>query len=211
MKLNVDFDEVLFLFEEHCYYIDSLDLFWYRYMWSILEKHGLTQYETDQEYYSVFFRAVALIYIYYGFISAKEGCTNLPDCIYEYCLTDKIPAFALGQLYANEINDDFITDESYAVYNLARKEYEPIRSAILQEMTFEQLLQTLYAVTYSEIHFVEEDGDEYEEMWSPQTYEEYFDLISNRLDNVDITDGYNSFATYDWVVVNEAYFDQYDY
>ena len=215
MRYSIGFDEILYIFSQFAYYYDHNELFWYRYMWSLLEKHKLTQYVNDTERYYVILRATALIYMFYGYVSAIEDDNAFPHDIYENALIDEIPEFELGQLYGRLCGDgqkdECETDKSYAVFALAQTEHHAIISAVLKELTHSQLLQTLLAINYEEEHTLKfDDGEEYIEELPPQSYEEYMDLVTNRLDDINIGDDRRAYNAYVFVVENGAYFNDYE-
>lgn len=200
---RLEFSEVKHIFIAHECWMTSKEIQWYETMWGVLEKQQLTFYETEEERRQVLLYAVTLMLIYNDFsVYAYDEPVNF-YCIYYDEFEDEIPPFVLAQLYARR-NKETIESEEDALLLLADSYRDDVISAIKAEIGLQMLFVSLYSVHYTFTRYViDEDGEEDEEEYEPESAEEFWKLVNEEEDAIigcaesDDGDVYHAFA---WIM-----------
>lgn len=181
---QLEFSEVKHIFIAHECWMTSKEIQWYESMWGVLEKQKLTFYETEEERRQVLLYAVTLMLIYNDFsVYAYDEPVNF-YCLYYDEFEEEIPPFVLAQLYARR-NDETIESEEDAFLLLADSYRDKVISAIKAEIGLQMLFVSLYAVHYTFTRYVtDEDGEEDEEEYEPESAEEFWKLVNEEEDSI---------------------------
>lgn len=91
--MKISWGDISIIFEDAALWENGHDLYWYRFMWNLMNYKGLNQYNTSEEKSIVISRAYSIISVYQEFISSCFGNDDeeefqeiIQDCISEYSL-----------------------------------------------------------------------------------------------------------------------------
>ncbi len=116
--MKVDFDEVEGIFGSNRIWSGGRELLWYKKVWMLLEKGGLTKFDGGIEMTLVYIRAYTLVMIYSEFSETCFGESanyDFYDWEDDYYLTH----FRIGQIFAKRTDDDLADEENDEVVSMA--------------------------------------------------------------------------------------------
>jgi len=156
--MNLAWNDVKRYFEEEPTWSNEHDLYWYQYVWQLLDENNLTVCNSLVEKLSVYSRIYAMISIYKEFCSA--AFEESPEFL-SYLITDDV-----SKIVEEEVDDEEEQDIYKDIYNKLIEDSETMRTIfdILQAKlgiteTYCSLWTTCDPV---ELRNVDEDGDELE-------------------------------------------------
>ncbi len=185
---------------------DGSEEFWFRRLWDILEKQGLTSYRTPEEKNRIIIRAAALEMIYLDLCEKIIEELASYDYMYEKVEEEMEDRDSLRSLYIHSIgNEEYPYDAEQATYELTDRERPIILDAVRKEMDDAMICVSAYCtLTYSWNLMFEDDEEDDDDVYripgKIYDYDEFWKAVAENLQDIADERLMECGPGYEWLV-----------
>ena len=208
--MKVEFDEIKGLTPS--IWTEGREWMWMAKVWEILEKKGLTMYETQTEKLQIYMRAVSAAAIYLDYIHIVFDEIEYYETLY-WNITEIMSENELFFLYGRARTDDPPESATDVLNVLDSHGRADLMEILTQEMSLADISLGLYytgvdpyCYDYEDDDDDDEDSDDHDEEKEPRpfdTYDGYWKLITESTASlIEIAEFPDLMAGYEWLNEN---------
>lgn len=186
----VSFQEVSSLLYDSIW-VDSFEIYWYQYAWSILVKSNITVYKNEFEHHRVYIYALVLKETYNRFCQETFDVYNDAD-LYDI-IDGTLNELQIGQIVKPYLQDgECIDDVEEALHILVDKNTRSVYRALNSVLSESEIFAYMFSVNQ---RFVKNQYDwdcneDIESEYYVTTVEDYIKMVDENLDDIlNVVDG----------------------